>query len=109
MSARGTSRVSVRPTSFCASARDPHGSLAWQWARVHRAAPNPMTILSFVAVFAGFGLGSSPDYLDAARKPIIRVHHLRVRDLLTLAIVVRMSPEMTPDKSLQANVGWRLH
>ena len=70
---------------------------------------NPMTILSFVAVFAGFGLGSSPDYLDAARKPIIRVHHLRVRDLLTLDIVVRMSHEMTPDKSLQANVGWRLH
>jgi threonine/homoserine/homoserine lactone efflux protein len=26
---------------------------------------NPMTILSFVAVFAGFGLGSSPDYLAA--------------------------------------------
>jgi len=24
-----------------------------------------MTILSFVAVFAGFGLGSSPDYLAA--------------------------------------------
>jgi len=62
MSARGTSRVSVRTTSFCASARDPHGSLAWQWARVH-----------------------------------------------TLDIVVRMSHEMTPDKSLQANVGWRLH
>jgi threonine/homoserine/homoserine lactone efflux protein len=27
---------------------------------------NPMTILSFVAVFAGFGLGASPDYLSAA-------------------------------------------
>jgi threonine/homoserine/homoserine lactone efflux protein len=27
---------------------------------------NPMTILSFVAVFAGFGLGASPDYLAAA-------------------------------------------
>ncbi len=26
---------------------------------------NPMTILSFVAVFAGFGLGSSPNYLAA--------------------------------------------
>lgn len=26
---------------------------------------NPMTILSFVAVFAGFGLGASPDYLAA--------------------------------------------
>jgi len=26
---------------------------------------NPMTILSFVAVFAGFGLGSSPDYFSA--------------------------------------------
>jgi len=26
---------------------------------------NPMTILSFVAVFAGFGLGASPDYLSA--------------------------------------------
>src|SRR5439155_7947362 len=79
MNARGRSRVSVRPTTFCASARDPHGSLAWQWARVHRAArlhrqassvvaltlTIPMTILSFVAVFAGFGLGSSPNYLAA--------------------------------------------
>jgi len=27
---------------------------------------NPMTILSFVAVFAGFGLGASTDYLSAA-------------------------------------------
>lgn len=27
---------------------------------------NPMTILSFVAVFAGFGLGQSADYLSAA-------------------------------------------
>lgn len=27
---------------------------------------NPMTILSFVAVFAGFGLGASPDYFSAA-------------------------------------------
>ena len=27
---------------------------------------NPMTILSFVAVFAGFGLGASPDYLNAS-------------------------------------------
>ena len=27
---------------------------------------NPMTILSFVAVFAGFGLGKSPDYFAAA-------------------------------------------
>jgi threonine/homoserine/homoserine lactone efflux protein len=27
---------------------------------------NPMTILSFVAVFAGFGLGASPDYSAAA-------------------------------------------
>ena len=27
---------------------------------------NPMTILSFVAVFAGFGLGSSPNYLAAS-------------------------------------------
>jgi threonine/homoserine/homoserine lactone efflux protein len=27
---------------------------------------NPMTILSFVAVFAGFGLGASPDYLAAS-------------------------------------------
>jgi threonine/homoserine/homoserine lactone efflux protein len=27
---------------------------------------NPMTILSFVAVFAGFGLGSSPDYSAAS-------------------------------------------
>jgi threonine/homoserine/homoserine lactone efflux protein len=27
---------------------------------------NPMTILSFVAVFAGFGLATSPDYLAAA-------------------------------------------
>jgi len=27
---------------------------------------NPMTILSFVAVFAGFGLGASSDYLSAA-------------------------------------------
>ncbi|MGD1020525.1 MAG: LysE family transporter [Verrucomicrobiia bacterium] len=26
---------------------------------------NPMTILSFVAVFAGFGLGATPDYLSA--------------------------------------------
>jgi threonine/homoserine/homoserine lactone efflux protein len=26
---------------------------------------NPMTILSFVAIFAGFGLGSSPNYLAA--------------------------------------------
>jgi threonine/homoserine/homoserine lactone efflux protein len=26
---------------------------------------NPMTILSFVAVFAGLGLGASPDYLSA--------------------------------------------
>jgi threonine/homoserine/homoserine lactone efflux protein len=26
---------------------------------------NPMTILSFVAVFAGFGLGTSPNYLSA--------------------------------------------
>ena len=26
---------------------------------------NPMTILSFVAVFAGFGLGASPDYFAA--------------------------------------------
>jgi len=26
---------------------------------------NPMTILSFVAVFAGFGLAASPDYLSA--------------------------------------------
>src|SRR5271157_4875386 len=25
---------------------------------------NPMTILSFVAVFAGFGLGASPDYVS---------------------------------------------
>jgi len=84
-----------------------------------------MTILSFVAVFAGFGLGSSPDYLAAgvlvtgvfmgsalwwlllsggvglfpvtgrfgwmqAGKPLIRLHHLRVRDLLTLNGVVPM-------------------
>jgi threonine/homoserine/homoserine lactone efflux protein len=27
---------------------------------------NPMTILSFVAIFAGLGLGSSPDYLSAS-------------------------------------------
>jgi threonine/homoserine/homoserine lactone efflux protein len=27
---------------------------------------NPMTILSFVAIFAGFGLGASPDYLSAS-------------------------------------------
>ena len=27
---------------------------------------NPMTILSFVAVFAGLGLGNSPDYLTAS-------------------------------------------
>lgn len=27
---------------------------------------NPMTILSFAALFAGFGLGTSPSYLDAA-------------------------------------------
>jgi|ERR1022692_1040761 threonine/homoserine/homoserine lactone efflux protein len=27
---------------------------------------NPMTILSFLAVFAGFGLGTSPDYLAAS-------------------------------------------
>jgi threonine/homoserine/homoserine lactone efflux protein len=27
---------------------------------------NPMTILSFMAVFAGFGLGTSPDYLSAS-------------------------------------------
>jgi len=27
---------------------------------------NPMTILSFVAVFAGFGLGASPDYFSAS-------------------------------------------
>ncbi len=27
---------------------------------------NPMTILSFVAVFAGFGLAASPDYFSAA-------------------------------------------
>jgi threonine/homoserine/homoserine lactone efflux protein len=26
---------------------------------------NPMTILSFAAVFAGFGLGATPDYLAA--------------------------------------------
>ena len=28
-------------------------------------ATNPMTILSFVAIFAGFGLGASPDYASA--------------------------------------------
>jgi threonine/homoserine/homoserine lactone efflux protein len=28
---------------------------------------NPMTILSFAAVFAGFGLGASPDYLSAIK------------------------------------------
>jgi threonine/homoserine/homoserine lactone efflux protein len=27
---------------------------------------NPMTILSFVAIFAGFGLGASPNYLSAS-------------------------------------------
>lgn len=27
---------------------------------------NPMTILSFVAVFAGFGLGAAPDYFSAS-------------------------------------------
>ena len=27
---------------------------------------NPMTILAFAAVFAGFGLGASPDYASAA-------------------------------------------
>src|SRR5262249_22314099 len=27
---------------------------------------NPMTILSFVAIFAGLGLGTSPDYFNAS-------------------------------------------
>ena len=42
------------------------GLLAAYLSTLFLTLTNPMTILSFVAVFAGFGLGSSPDYLAAS-------------------------------------------
>jgi len=42
-----------------------HGLLAAYLTAFFLTLANPMTILSFVAVFAGFGLGSSPSYLAA--------------------------------------------
>lgn len=42
------------------------GLLAAYLSTLFLTLTNPMTILSFVAVFAGFGLGSSPNYLAAS-------------------------------------------
>ncbi len=41
------------------------GLLSAYFSTFFLTATNPMTILSFVAIFAGFGLGASPDYLSA--------------------------------------------
>lgn len=41
------------------------GLLSAYFSTLFLTITNPMTILSFVAVFAGFGLAASPDYLSA--------------------------------------------
>lgn len=49
-------------------AAEAHGDsiLAAYFSTLLLTLTNPMTILSFVAVFAGFGLGTSPDYVAAS-------------------------------------------
>jgi threonine/homoserine/homoserine lactone efflux protein len=54
-----------RPAEQAASARA-DGLLSAYVSTLALTLTNPITILSFVAAFAGFGLGTSPDYASAA-------------------------------------------
>jgi threonine/homoserine/homoserine lactone efflux protein len=53
-----------KPASQTAQARG-GGLVSAYLSTLFLTLANPMTILSFVAVFAGFGLGASPDFLSA--------------------------------------------
>lgn len=61
----GVRTFTSRPAAQVAE-KQGHGLLAAYLTTFFLTLTNPMTVLSFVAVFAGFGLGSSPDYLAAA-------------------------------------------
>jgi threonine/homoserine/homoserine lactone efflux protein len=54
-----------RPSEQAAEVRG-GGLLSAYLSTLFLTLTNPMTILSFVAVFAGFGLGASPDYSSAS-------------------------------------------
>jgi threonine/homoserine/homoserine lactone efflux protein len=61
----GIRTLTSKPSAQAARPRG-GGSLASAYfSTLFLTLTNPMTILSFVAVFAGFGLGASPDYLSA--------------------------------------------
>ena len=53
-----------KPAEQAAEVRGP-GLLSAYFSTLFLTLTNPMTILSFAAVFAGFGLGATPDYLAA--------------------------------------------
>jgi threonine/homoserine/homoserine lactone efflux protein len=55
-----------RPAEHAAAAVQTNGLFGAYASTLFLTLTNPMTILSFVAVFAGFGLGASPDYLAAS-------------------------------------------
>jgi threonine/homoserine/homoserine lactone efflux protein len=54
-----------QPPEMAARSRD-GGLISAYLSTLFLTLTNPMTILSFVAVFAGFGLGGSPDYFSAS-------------------------------------------
>jgi threonine/homoserine/homoserine lactone efflux protein len=54
-----------QPSELAARSRD-GGLVSAYVSTLFLTLTNPMTILSFVAVFAGFGLGTSPDYFSAS-------------------------------------------
>jgi threonine/homoserine/homoserine lactone efflux protein len=54
-----------QPAAVAAQAKG-DGLLATYVSALFLTLTNPMTILSFVAVFAGFGLGATPDYSAAS-------------------------------------------
>jgi threonine/homoserine/homoserine lactone efflux protein len=61
----GVRTFKSKPAERAAEARG-NGLLSAYASTLFLTLANPMTILSFVAVFAGFGLGTSPDYLAAS-------------------------------------------
>jgi threonine/homoserine/homoserine lactone efflux protein len=61
----GTRTFSSSPSGHAAAARG-EGLLATYASTFFLTLTNPATILSFIAVFAGFGLGAAADYSGAA-------------------------------------------
>ena len=62
----GVRTFQSRPAENAADAPTGCGGLSAYFSTLLLTLTNPMTILSFVAVFGGFGLGTSPDYPAAS-------------------------------------------